>query len=141
MNDKDIVDPTERCETLRSVSCGFLLDRVHQCSIQPSVLGYPVDIAEEFIRSGSRMGASAFSTRCSLARKRHTEEQILRSLRQAEGGTRLGDIREYGVSGATLYVWKKKSSGLALNQMPSAPLPGSCARETKLHRLLPSPFA
>jgi len=52
-----------------------------------------------------------------LARKRHTEEQILRSLRQAEGGTRLGDIREYGVSGATFYVWKKKSSGLALNQM------------------------
>ena len=63
-----------------------------------SALGYPVDIAEEFIRSGFRMGASAVSTRFSLARKRHTEEQILRSLRQAEGGTQLGDFREYGVS-------------------------------------------
>jgi putative transposase len=53
-----------------------------------------------------------------LAKKGHTEEQILRALRQAEGGTRVADIcREYGVSEATFYVWKKKYSGLALNEL------------------------
>jgi putative transposase len=39
-------------------------------------------------------------------------------LRQAEGGTRVADIcREHGVSEATFYVWKKKYSNLALNQL------------------------
>ena len=53
-----------------------------------------------------------------MAKKGHTEEQILRALRQAEGGTRVADIcREYGVSEATFYVWKKKFSGLALNEL------------------------
>jgi putative transposase len=46
---------------------------------------------------------------CALARQ---------ALRQAEGGTRVADIcREYGVSEATFYVWKKKYSGLALNEL------------------------
>ena len=53
-----------------------------------------------------------------MAKKGHSEEQILRALRQAEGGTRVADIcREYGVSEATFYVWKKKYSGLALNEL------------------------
>ena len=53
-----------------------------------------------------------------MAKKGHTEEQILRALRQAEGGTRVAEIcREYGVSEATFYVWKKKYSGLALNEL------------------------
>jgi putative transposase len=46
-----------------------------------------------------------------MARRGHTEEQILRALRQAEGGTRVSDIcREYGISEATYYVWKKWSA-------------------------------
>ena len=53
-----------------------------------------------------------------MTRKGHTEEQILRALRQAEGGTRVADIcREHGVSEATFYVWKKKYSNLALNEL------------------------
>jgi Transposase len=37
-----------------------------------------------------------------VAKKGHTEEQILRALRQAEGGTRVVDIwREHGISEAT----------------------------------------
>jgi putative transposase len=53
-----------------------------------------------------------------MVKKGHTEEQILRALRQAEGGTRAADIcREHGVSEATFYVWKKKYSTLALNEL------------------------
>jgi putative transposase len=53
-----------------------------------------------------------------VAKKGHTEEQVMRALRQAEGGTRVAEIcREHGVSEATFYVWKKKFSGLALNEL------------------------
>ena len=53
-----------------------------------------------------------------VAKKGHSEEQILRALRQAESGTRVGDIcREYGISEATYYVWKKKYAGLGLNEL------------------------
>jgi len=46
------------------------------------------------------------------------EEQILRALRQAEGGTRVADIcREHGISEATYYIWKKTYSGLGLNEL------------------------
>ena len=53
-----------------------------------------------------------------MAKKGHTEEQILRALHQAEGGTKVADIcREHGVSEATYYVWKKKYSGLGLSEL------------------------
>ena len=53
-----------------------------------------------------------------MAKKGHSEEQILRALWQAEGGTRVAEIcREHGVSEATFYVWKKKFSSLALNEL------------------------
>ena len=53
-----------------------------------------------------------------MAKKGHTEEQILRALRQAEGGTRVADIcREHGISEATFYIWKKKYSGLGLSEL------------------------
>ena len=53
-----------------------------------------------------------------MSKKGHTEEQILRALRQAESGTKVADIcREHGVSEATYYVWKKKYSGLGLEEL------------------------
>ena len=53
-----------------------------------------------------------------MAKKGHTEEQILRAMRQAEGGTRVADIcREHGISEATFYIWKKKYSGLGLSEL------------------------
>jgi putative transposase len=53
-----------------------------------------------------------------VAKKERTEEQIMRALRQAEGGARVAEVcREHGVSEATFYVWKKKYSGLALNEL------------------------
>src|SRR6202047_2898228 len=51
-------------------------------------------------------------------KKGHTEEQILRALHQAEGGTRISDLcREHGISEATYYVWKKKYAGLGLSEL------------------------
>jgi putative transposase len=48
-----------------------------------------------------------------LPKKGHSEEQILRALRQAEAGTKVSEIcREYGISDATFYIRKKKFSGL-----------------------------
>ena len=53
-----------------------------------------------------------------VAKKGHTEEQILRALRQAESGARVADIcRDHGLSEATYYIWKKKYSGLGLSEL------------------------
>jgi len=53
-----------------------------------------------------------------MARKGHSEEQILRALRQAEAGTRVSEIcREHGISDATFYIWKKKYAGLGLSEL------------------------
>ena len=47
-----------------------------------------------------------------MARRGHTEEQILRALRQAESGTKISEIcREHGISEATYYIWKKRYAG------------------------------
>jgi putative transposase len=53
-----------------------------------------------------------------VAKKGHSEDQILRALHQAESGTRVADIcREHGISEATYYIWKKKYSGLGLSEL------------------------
>jgi putative transposase len=53
-----------------------------------------------------------------MAKRGHTEEQILRALHQAEDGTRISDLcREHGISEATYYVWKKKYAGLGLSEV------------------------
>jgi putative transposase len=42
-----------------------------------------------------------------MRKKGHSEEQMLRALRQAESGTRVSEIcREYGISEATFYQQK-----------------------------------
>jgi putative transposase len=53
-----------------------------------------------------------------VPKKGHSEEQILRALHQAEGGTRVADIcREHGISEASYYIWKKQYSGLGLSEL------------------------
>ena len=53
-----------------------------------------------------------------MPKKGHSEEQIMRALRQAEAGTKVSDIcREYGISDATFYIWKKKYAGLGLSEL------------------------
>ncbi len=53
-----------------------------------------------------------------MKRKRFTEEQILGILKQAEVGKSVKElIREHGISDATFYTWRKKFSGLELNDL------------------------
>lgn len=48
-----------------------------------------------------------------MRKKRFTEHQIIKVLRQVEGGRTVGDVcREYGVSQATYYNWKAKYGGM-----------------------------
>lgn len=53
-----------------------------------------------------------------MKKSKFSEEQIAYALRQAEGGTPVGDVcRQLGVSEATFYVWKKKYGQLGLSEL------------------------
>lgn len=50
--------------------------------------------------------------------KRHSEEQIVYALRQVEGGKKVSEIcREMGVSQQAFYNWKRRYTGLGLNEL------------------------
>ncbi len=52
-----------------------------------------------------------------MARKRHTEEQIIGILKQASAGIKVGDVcREHGISDATYYKWKSKYNGMEVSE-------------------------
>lgn len=51
-----------------------------------------------------------------MPRKRHTEEQIIGILKQAEAGTKTTDLcREHGISDVTFYKWKAKFAGMEIS--------------------------
>ena len=51
-----------------------------------------------------------------MPRKRHTEEQIIGILKQAEAGVKTADIcREHEISSVTFYKWKAKFSGMEVS--------------------------
>jgi len=51
-------------------------------------------------------------------RKRFTEEQIIRILKQGESGEKVRDIvREYGICEQTYYKWKSKYSRMEIQDM------------------------
>jgi putative transposase len=53
-----------------------------------------------------------------MARKGHTEEQIITALRQSEGGEKTAEIcRRMGISQATFYTWKKHYAGLGIQEL------------------------
>ena len=53
-----------------------------------------------------------------MKRKRYTETQILKVLKESEAGRRTGDIvREYGISEKTLYNWKRMCGGLEASDL------------------------
>jgi putative transposase len=53
-----------------------------------------------------------------MAKKGHSEEEILRVLREAESGTTVVEIcRKHGISQQTFYLWKKKYAGLGLSEL------------------------
>lgn len=48
-----------------------------------------------------------------MKRKRYTEEQIIRLLREIGAGCSIAEVsRKYGVSEGTLYRWREKYGGL-----------------------------
>jgi putative transposase len=52
-----------------------------------------------------------------MARKRHTEEQIIAVLKEAEAGMRTPDVcRKHGISDATFYKWKNKFGGMDVSE-------------------------
>ena len=53
-----------------------------------------------------------------MSKRRHTEEEILRVLREAESGTTVVEIcRKHGISQQSFYLWKKKYAGLGLSEL------------------------
>ncbi|BEN66695.1 hypothetical protein SMKC072_45170 [Serratia marcescens] len=53
-----------------------------------------------------------------MKKTRYTEEQVAFALKQAETGTRVGEVcRKMGISEATFYNWKKKFAGLGLTEL------------------------
>jgi putative transposase len=53
-----------------------------------------------------------------MARVGHTEEEILRVMREAESGQTVVEIcRKHGISQQSFYLWKRKYAGLCLNEL------------------------
>ena len=53
-----------------------------------------------------------------MKRGRFSEEQIVGILKEHEAGRKIAELSlEHGISEATYYIWKKKYSGLGLNEL------------------------
>jgi putative transposase len=53
-----------------------------------------------------------------MAKRGHSEEEILRVLREAESGETVVEVcRKHGISQQSFYLWKKKYAGLGLNEL------------------------
>lgn len=52
-----------------------------------------------------------------MRKSKHTQEQIINILQQAESGVSVKDLcRKYGICTNTLYIWKSKYNGLTVNE-------------------------
>jgi len=50
-------------------------------------------------------------------KKRYTEEQIIRALKEHEAGSKVEDLcRRLGISNGTFYNWRSKYGGLEVNE-------------------------
>lgn len=68
-------------------------------------------------------------------KKRFTEEQIIKILKEQEAGLGTGDIcRKHGISSATFYNWKSKYGGMEVSE--ARRLRALEAENSKLKRLL-----
>jgi putative transposase len=53
-----------------------------------------------------------------MARKGHTEEEIIAALQQSEAGAKTSELcRKLGISQATFYAWKKQYAGLGVQEL------------------------
>jgi putative transposase len=70
-----------------------------------------------------------------MGKRGHSEEEILRVLREAESGDTVVELcRKHGISQQTFYLWKKKYAGLGLNELRE--LRQLREENTKLKRLV-----
>ncbi len=50
-------------------------------------------------------------------KKRYTDEQIIRAIKEHEAGAKVEDIcRDLGISNGTFYNWRSKFAGLEVNE-------------------------
>jgi putative transposase len=64
-----------------------------------------------------------------MGKRGHSEEEILRVLREAESGDTVVEVcRKHGISQQTFYLWKKKYAGWVCTSCASC---GSCAKRTR----------
>ena len=53
-----------------------------------------------------------------MAKKGHSEEQIVAALKQYESGGKVAEIcRKMGISQATFYVWKNQYAGMGVQEL------------------------
>jgi putative transposase len=53
-----------------------------------------------------------------MGKRGHSEEEILRVLREAESGETVVEVcRKHGISQQSFYLWKKKYAGLGLQEL------------------------
>lgn len=70
-----------------------------------------------------------------MTRKRHTEEQIIAVLKDAQAGIGVHELcRKHGISDATFYNWKAKYGGMTVSE--ARRLKELEAENAKLKRLL-----
>ena len=51
-----------------------------------------------------------------MKRKRYSEEQIIRILKEAEAGVAVGELcRKHGMSDASFYIWRAKYGGMEVS--------------------------
>ena len=70
-------------------------------------------------------------------KKRYTEEQIIKAIKQHEAGAKVDDIcRDMGISSGTFYNWRSKYAGLEVNEAKR--LRELESENNKLKKLLPA---
>lgn len=70
-----------------------------------------------------------------MKKKRYSEEQIVKILKEAEAGAKIRDLaRKYGFAEQTFYGWKKKYDGMSVSDVTK--LKGLEEENRKLKKLL-----
>ena len=55
-------------------------------------------------------------------KKRYSEEQIIRAIKEHEAGAKVGDLcRQLGISSGTFYNWRSKYAGMEVNEVVITP--------------------